>query len=268
MGSAQVAAIKGVDGFNRAAPVVGPTYVDATEGGRRIRRGARLWTVAVATFKSESYRFLRLSAPIDDGAAWPAGYVHLPRGIDAEWVKQLVGEQLMTVKTRRGFTRLEWQKLRERNEALDCRVYARAAASISGLDRWSERKWRIWRCRSVSSRNRRWRSRPQQVVRPSTNICRPRSLDRGGAAWRRLARPAGWENGRGAGCDSDDRGWKRMSWSQAELDALRKAYASGTLTSELRWALGRVRIGSRSAASHPHHRERDGGGRGAAEAQA
>ena len=139
---AQVVAIKGVDGFNRAAPVVGPTYVDATEGGRRIRRGARLWTVAVATFKSETYRFLRLSAPIEDGAPCPAGYIHLPRGVDAEWVKQLVGEQLVTVKTRRGFTRLEWQKLRERNEALDCRVYARAAAWIAGIDRWPERKWR------------------------------------------------------------------------------------------------------------------------------
>jgi phage terminase large subunit GpA-like protein len=141
MGSGQAVAVKGVDGFNRAAPVVGPTYVDATEGGRRIRRGARLWTVAAATFKGETYRFLRLAAP-EDGGAYPAGYVHLPRSIDAEWVKQLVAEQLMTVKTRRGFTRLEWQKLRERNEALDCRVYARAAAWIAGIDRWSERKWR------------------------------------------------------------------------------------------------------------------------------
>jgi phage terminase large subunit GpA-like protein len=101
-----------------------------------------LWTVATATFKNETYRFLRLSPPAEDAARWPAGYVHLPRGVDAEWVKQLVAEQLVTVKTRRGFTRLEWQKLRERNEALDCRVYARAAAWIVGIDRWSERKWR------------------------------------------------------------------------------------------------------------------------------
>ena len=36
---------------------------------------------------------------------------------------------------------LEWQKLRERNEALDCRVYARAAAWIAGADRWSEARW-------------------------------------------------------------------------------------------------------------------------------
>jgi phage terminase large subunit GpA-like protein len=45
------------------------------------------------------------------------------------------------VKTKRGFARLEWQKLRERNEALDARVYARAAAWIAGLDRWSEARW-------------------------------------------------------------------------------------------------------------------------------
>ncbi len=62
-GFAQVAPIKGVEGFSRASPVSGPTYVDATEAGRRIRRGARLWTVAVSTFKAETYRFLRLERP-------------------------------------------------------------------------------------------------------------------------------------------------------------------------------------------------------------
>ena len=46
------------------------------------------------------------------------------------------------MKTKRGFSRLEWQKLRERNEALDCRVYARAAAWIAGADRWTEAMWR------------------------------------------------------------------------------------------------------------------------------
>jgi phage terminase large subunit GpA-like protein len=146
VGHAQVAPIKGVEGFNRAAPVIGPTHVDVTEGGKKLRRGARLWTIAVATFKSETYRYLRLSTPTDEeitaGAKFPAGYVHLPRGTEAEWIKQLVAEQLVTVKTKRGFTRLEWQKLRERNEALDCRVYARAAAWIAGADRWTEAMWR------------------------------------------------------------------------------------------------------------------------------
>jgi phage terminase large subunit GpA-like protein len=146
MGVGQVSPIKGVEGFNRASPVSGPTLVDATEGGKKVRRGARLWTVAVSTFKSETYRFLRLERPTDEelaeGVRFPAGTVHLPSWAESEWCKQFVAEQLVTVKNRRGFSKLEWQKLRERNEALDCRVYARAAAWIAGADRWSEAKWR------------------------------------------------------------------------------------------------------------------------------
>ena len=145
VGFAQVAPVKGLEGFNRASPVTGPTYVDATVAGRRLRRGARLWSVATSTFKAETYRFLRQERPtpeeITDGAAFPAGTVHLPTWADGEWLKQLTAEQLITVKSKRGFTKLEWQKLRERNEALDCRVYARAAAWIAGADRWSEARW-------------------------------------------------------------------------------------------------------------------------------
>ena len=57
----------------------------------------------------------------------PPGWAHLPIGIEPEWIKQLVSEQLVTVRDRRGFSRCEWQKLRERNEALDCAVLPRAA---------------------------------------------------------------------------------------------------------------------------------------------
>ena len=145
VGFAQVAPVKGLEGFNRASPVTGPTYVDATVGGKRLRRGARLWSVATATFKTETYRFLRQNRPtpeeITAGASFPAGTVHLPNWADGEWLKQLTAEQLITVKSKRGFTKLEWQKLRERNEALDCRVYARAAAWIAGADRWPEARW-------------------------------------------------------------------------------------------------------------------------------
>jgi len=75
------------------------------------------------------------------GASFTPGTVHLPDWVESEWLKQFVTEQLVTVKTRRGFAKLEWQKLRERNEALDARVYARAAAWIAGADRWSEARW-------------------------------------------------------------------------------------------------------------------------------
>ena len=112
---------------------------------KRLRRGARLWSVATSTFKAETYRFLRQDRPAEEeiaaGAPFPPGTVHLPSWADSEWLKQLTAEQLVTVKGKRGFARLEWQKLRERNEALDCRVYARAAAWIAGADRWSEARW-------------------------------------------------------------------------------------------------------------------------------
>ncbi len=145
-GYGQVTPIKGVESFNRSAPVSGPTFVDATIGGVKLKRGARLWTVAVSTFKAETYRFLRLERPSDEdravGVCDAPGTIHLPEWIDSEWLKQLVAEQMVTVRNKRGFGHQEWQKMRERNEALDCRVYARAAAWILGADRWDEATWR------------------------------------------------------------------------------------------------------------------------------
>ena len=66
----------------------------------------------------------------------------MPDWADSELLKQLVAEQLVTIRNKRGYARQEWQKMRERNEALDCRVYARAAAWILGADRWDEATWR------------------------------------------------------------------------------------------------------------------------------
>ena len=144
-GTAQVAPVKGLEGFNRATPVSGPTFVDATVNGRKLKRGARLWSVATATFKAETYRYLRLERPSDEarasGSANTAGTIHLPDWADSEWLKQLVAEQLVTIRNKRGYARQEWQKMRERNEALDTRIYARAAAWILGADRFDARMW-------------------------------------------------------------------------------------------------------------------------------
>lgn len=145
VGDRRVIAVKGMRGFDRSAPVTGPTFVDVNERGKKIKRGLQLWMVSVSVFKSETYRFLRLEKPteneLDAGAEYPGGFIHLPAGTTDEWLKQLTAEQLVGVKNRFGFTKLEWQQLRERNEALDCRVYARAAAWRMGIDRWSEDDW-------------------------------------------------------------------------------------------------------------------------------
>ena len=146
-GFAQVAPVKGVEGFNRASPVIGADLCRRDRGRQAAPPRRAALDVAVSTFKAETYRFLRLSSGRPTRRSPRArdarrATIHLPDWVEAEWLKQFVAEQLVTVKTKRGFARLEWQKLRERNEALDCRVYARAAAWIAGADRWSEAMWR------------------------------------------------------------------------------------------------------------------------------
>jgi phage terminase large subunit GpA-like protein len=134
-----------VKGVARGAALVGtPSAVDATTGGKKLRRGIKLFAVAGGIAKLEFYNNLRKSADVtEDGVTpvYPAGYVHLPK-VDAEFIQQLCAEQLVTRRNRNGFAIREWQKMRERNEALDCYVYARAAAAASGLDRFEERHWR------------------------------------------------------------------------------------------------------------------------------
>ena len=70
-----------------------------------------------------------------------AGACHFPQ-YGEEYFKQLTAERLVT-RIVKGFPRGSWEKEPgRRNEALDCRVYARAAAAIYGLDRFEERHWR------------------------------------------------------------------------------------------------------------------------------
>ena len=138
----RVMAVKGVA---RGAALIGtPTAIDVSQGGKKLRRGIKVFSVAGGIAKLEFYNNHRKIADVgEDGLTpvFPAGFVHLPK-IDAEFIQQLCAEQLITRRDRNGFPVREWQKMRERNEALDCYVYARAAASAAGLDRFEERHWR------------------------------------------------------------------------------------------------------------------------------
>jgi phage terminase large subunit GpA-like protein len=138
--------IKGVPTYNPSRPVDGPTYVEVTVGGRKLKRGVRLWKVAVDTFKSPLGRLLLLPRPTPEelaaGAPFPAGYVHVPEGMPDEWVRQLASERLVDrVNKATGRVRREWVKVRARNEAWDMAVYASAAAFEMGVDRWTPARW-------------------------------------------------------------------------------------------------------------------------------
>lgn len=136
----RVIVVKGMD--HGSAPVGQPSAIDVTSSGKKLRRSVKVWPVATPMLKSELYGWLNLEPPtLESSEAFPPGYCHFTAArCDEEFFKQLTAEQLMT-KVVKGFARTEWQKMRDRNEALDCRIYARAAAAVCGIDRFSEHHW-------------------------------------------------------------------------------------------------------------------------------
>lgn len=131
----RVIAIKGVENLSM---VVGASkYVDAKLQGKIHRRAVRVWNVGVSILKSELYGWLRQDPPIGKEET-PPGFCHFPE-YDEEYFRQLTAEKVVIKRNRKGFAVSEWIKERERNEALDCRIYNRAAASMVGLDRMKER---------------------------------------------------------------------------------------------------------------------------------
>ncbi len=116
-----------------------PSPVDVTSAGRKIKRGLQLWTIGVNIGKAELYTWLKLMKPTDPKKPYPAGYCHFPE-YDEEYFKMLTAEELVVRKVK-GNKRYDWEKVRDRNEALDCRVLARAAAGAVGMDRFGPDQW-------------------------------------------------------------------------------------------------------------------------------
>jgi len=127
----RVIPIKGMDSLS--VMIGHPRAVDIRLSGRTIRRGIKVFSIGVSLLKSELYSWLKFLAPEVDQPA-PPGFCHFPE-YGEDYFKELTAERLLIKKNRRGFAHTEWVKERERNEALDTRIYARAAASLVGLDR-------------------------------------------------------------------------------------------------------------------------------------
>ena len=136
---AHVFAVKGASITGKA--ILGkPSDQDVNWLGNRIKRGVKLWPIGTDTAKSEIYGRLRTAEP-------GPGYVHISRLQPAEVFEQLTAERLVT-RYVKGRSRLEWVKAAgKRNEALDCAVYALAAAHYVGIDRWKEGDWAKWQGR-------------------------------------------------------------------------------------------------------------------------
>lgn len=118
----RVIPIKGVDSLGLS--VAPPRQVDYTKNGKKIGK-FKQWNIGVSLLKSELYSWLTIE-PCTDGT-FPPCYCHFPQ-YDNRYFEGLTGEDWIPAKRK-------WVKKYERNEPLDCRIYARAAATIAGLDR-------------------------------------------------------------------------------------------------------------------------------------
>lgn len=135
-----VMAVKGRESVAAQQAIGAPTWQDVTVNGRKLKRGVRLWNIGTSMLKFELYGQLSLEKPVD-GDDYPDGYVYLPNGTSDEWIKQLVAEEFKLIRLRTGGFRRKWDKTRDRNEALDNAIYARAVAISLGVDRWTNLHW-------------------------------------------------------------------------------------------------------------------------------
>ena len=115
----KIFAIKGVRGWN--IPIVRKTRAERPGISKlKKKKSFPLILVAVNEAKMRVYRDLYVEH--DD----QAGYCHFPHDRDPEYFKMLTAEKCIKERVKSG-TSLVWVKVRSRNEALDCRVYALAA---------------------------------------------------------------------------------------------------------------------------------------------
>jgi phage terminase large subunit GpA-like protein len=111
-----VFALKGAK--ERHKPVIGrPTQQDVNVRGATYANGVQLWPVGTDTAKDKLFAILLH----DEEAPLSERRMRFPDGLDDEYYKQLVSESYNPAKDR-------WDKLRTRNEVLDCKGYNLACA--------------------------------------------------------------------------------------------------------------------------------------------
>ena len=116
----RVIAVKGASTAGKAA-LGKPSLQDINYKNQVIKKGVALFLLGVDTIKSTVYGRLK-----SDNASGP-GVCHFPLGMSDDYYKQLTAEKQVT-KYINGHPKRYWiKKNSDRNEALDCEVYAYAA---------------------------------------------------------------------------------------------------------------------------------------------
>ena len=120
-----------------------PKVINRTKPGKATGR-VKVWGVGVSYLKMQLYGWLLLTIPVEGDSAGiiPQGFCHfLPQ--ESYYFRGITAEELVPVRSKKtNAITYEWVKRYVRNEPLDCRIYATAAAYIIGFDRWDEKRWK------------------------------------------------------------------------------------------------------------------------------
>jgi phage terminase large subunit GpA-like protein len=133
-----VVPVKGQDNDRQKVMIRPPQVVDVKANGKKVGK-VGLWNLGVSMIKQEVYG--RLMLGLTAAGDTPPGYCFFPEDYDMTYFNMLASERLAKRLTPQGYYKFVWEKIQARNEALDCRVYARAAAAMLGLDRWRDEHW-------------------------------------------------------------------------------------------------------------------------------
>jgi phage terminase large subunit GpA-like protein len=106
------------------------------ESAARKRGGIKIVSFGASFAKQELYGNLHLRRNPD--GSYPAGYTHWPRYDDAVFQGVCSEERVVHASGR-----VEWVKVFERNEPLDCHNMNRVAASLIGVDHFTEDHWAL-----------------------------------------------------------------------------------------------------------------------------
>jgi len=171
----RVIAIQGASKANQ--PIIGrPTLQDVNWRGDRVKAGVKLWPVGTDNAKATLYANLTKSTG--------PGCLHFYHSLPESFYKELTAEKLIDEIGRGGQIKQVWKKIRERNEAIDCWVYAYAAAYRAGLatldfDRLRKRLLGGEQAGDPKPSHPQAASKRQQSQRPSTRgFSRPSWLNR------------------------------------------------------------------------------------------
>ena len=136
-----VLCLKGRDGWGH--PAIGmPSLVDIDLGGKKIRKGAKVWSVGTWPLKGAYYDDLRKEGIQSGLPQDPAGMQHFGTWLDESFFRQVTSEYLTDERVR-GVERRIW-KIRSSqrdNHFLDCEVYCRALVEYLGISRMTGDDW-------------------------------------------------------------------------------------------------------------------------------